>query len=52
MANEFNPESAAIFTRLDASKRKALKRLAVERDTTVAELVRQAIDHFLKEEKQ
>jgi hypothetical protein len=41
---------AAIFTRLELPKRKALKRLAAERDTTVAELVLQAVDRFLEQE--
>jgi hypothetical protein len=45
-----NPQWAPIFTRLEPPKRKALKRLAAERNTTVSDLVREAVDRFLDEE--
>jgi hypothetical protein len=40
------PQWAGIFMRLDPEKRKTLRRLAAERDTSSADLAREAIDRF------
>jgi hypothetical protein len=49
-AKSVTQDSRVLFARIPAEQMKQLKRLAVEREVSVADLVHEALDRFLNKE--